>query len=228
MTRDRVIVALDVATADEAWALVDLLRDDVGLFKVGSQLFTATGPDLVRGIVDRGGRVFLDLKYHDIPNTVRSAVESAVKLGVSLVDVHGLGGEAMVRAAAAAVAGSGTRLLAITVLTSHDEGTLAQIGVAGPIVTRVTSLAALARSAGAHGVVASPHEIRAIRAANGPGFLIVTPGIRPSGADANDQSRLATPRAAIEAGADYLVVGRPITQASDPRGAARAIVEDLA
>ena len=225
--RERLIVALDVPDAPAARALVERLAGRVGLFKVGSQLFTAAGPDLVREIVARGERVFLDLKYHDIPNTVAGAVAAASRLGVALVDVHGLGGGAMMEAAAGARADDRTRLLAITVLTSHDEGTLAAIGLAGPIAEAVPRLARLAAASGMDGVVASPQEVALIRAACGPGFLIVTPGIRPAGAARGDQARLATPAAALAAGADYLVVGRPITEAPDPAAAADAIVDEM-
>jgi orotidine-5'-phosphate decarboxylase len=225
--RDRLVVALDVPDAGAARALVDRLSGHVGLFKVGSQLFTAGGPGLVREIVGRGERVFLDLKYHDIPNTVSGAVAAAARLGVTLVDVHGLGGRAMMEAAVGALPATGTRLLAITVLTSHDEAALGQIGLGGPIPDAVRRLALLAHEAGVDGVVASPHEVALIRAACGPDFLIVTPGIRPAGAAKGDQARLATPAAALAAGADYIVVGRPITEAGDPAGAADAIVREM-
>jgi orotidine-5'-phosphate decarboxylase len=225
--RDRLIVALDVPKADEARALVDRLAGHVGLFKVGSQIFTAAGPELVREIVARGQKVFLDLKFHDIPKTVAGAVASASRLGVSLVDVHGLGGRAMVEAAAGALPAMGTRLLAITILTSHDEETLDEIGVNGSMAESVRRLALLAKEAGADGVVASPHEVAIVREACGSGFLIVTPGIRPAGAALGDQARAATPAAALAAGADYLVVGRPITEAADPAAAADAIVREM-
>jgi len=225
--RDRLIVALDVPETSAARALVDRLAGRVGLFKIGSQVFTAAGPDLVREIVARGDKVFLDLKFHDIPNTVAGAVASASHLGVSLVDVHGLGGRAMIEAAVGALPAMGTRLLAITILTSHDDGTLDEIGVNGSVVESVLRLAQLAKEAGADGVVASPHEVPAIREACGRDFLIVTPGIRPAGAARDDQARLATPAAALAAGADYLVMGRPITEAADPAAAADAIVREM-
>jgi len=225
--RDRLIVALDVPKADAARALVDRLAGRVGMFKIGSEAFTAAGPDLVREIVARGEKVFLDLKFHDIPNTVAGAVASASRLGVSLVDVHGLGGRAMLEAAVGALPAMGTRLLAITILTSHDEETLGQIGVNGSVVESVRRLAQLARDSGADGVVASPHEVGPIREECGRDFLIVTPGIRPSGAAAGDQARAATPATALAAGADYIVVGRPITEAADPGGAADAIVREM-
>jgi orotidine-5'-phosphate decarboxylase len=225
--RERLIVALDVPTADQARTLVERLTGAVGMFKVGSQLFTAAGPDFVRELVGRGQHVFLDLKFHDIPNTVASAVASAGQLGVSLVDVHGLGGSAMMAAAAGALPALGCRLLAITVLTSHDQDTLGEVGVPGAIADSVERLARLAKDAGVDGVVASPHEVGLIRAACGPDFLIVTPGIRPAGTAQGDQARHATPGAACRAGATYLVVGRPITQAADPRAAADAIVAEM-
>lgn len=226
--RDRLIVALDVATGEEAAALAARLAGHVGMLKVGKQLFTAAGPTAVRRLREAGARIFLDLKYHDIPNTVSGAVGAAASLGVSFVDVHALGGRSMMAAAATALGGSETRLLAVTVLTSHDDASLSEIGLAGPVASAVERLARLARSSGAHGVVASPHEIAAIRAACGPDFLIVTPGIRPAGTKAGDQARAATPAAALAAGADYLVVGRPILEASDPAGAAAAIVAEMA
>lgn len=225
--RERLIVALDVPRAEAARELVARLAGRVGLFKVGSQAFTAAGPELVREIVARGERVFLDLKFHDIPNTVAGSVASAARLGVSLATVHGLGGRAMLEAAAGALPAMGTKLLAITVLTSHDEAALREIGVGSGIPDSVRRLALLARDAGIDGVVASPHEVPLIREACGPGFLIVTPGIRPAGAAAFDQARAATPAVALAAGADYLVVGRPITEAADPAAAADAIVREM-
>jgi len=225
--RDRLIVALDVPTAEAGRALVDQLAGEVGLFKIGSQLFTAAGPGFVQEIVGRGEDVFLDLKFHDIPNTVAGAVSSASRLGVSLVDVHGLGGRAMLEAAVGALPAMKTRLLAITILTSHDEESLGQIGVNGSVHDSVRRLALLARDSGVDGVVASPHEVAVIREACGADFLIVTPGIRPAGAATGDQARAATPATALAAGADYLVVGRPITAAADPRAAAAAIVRQM-
>ena len=225
--RDRLIVALDLPTADEALALADRLKGSVGMLKVGSQLFTAAGPRLVETLVARGEKVFLDLKYHDIPNTVGSAVRSAVRLGVSLLTVHGLGGRAMLSAAAVAAEGGATRLLAITVLTSHDAESLAELGVKDTLGDEVRRLALLAQGSGVHGVVASPHEVALLRAACGPAMLIVTPGIRPAGSPQGDQSRAATPQAAVAAGADYIVVGRPILAAADPRAAADEIVRSL-
>jgi orotidine-5'-phosphate decarboxylase len=225
--RDRLIVALDVPKAEDALALVERLSGHVGLFKVGSQAFTAAGPQLVRDVVARGERVFLDLKFHDIPNTVAGAVASAAALGVSLATVHGLGGRAMLEAAVGALPAMGTRLVAITMLTSHDESTLGEIGVGGRLTDEVRRLALLAKQAGLDGVVASPHEVPLIREACGGDFVVVTPGIRPAGAAAGDQARAATPLAALQAGSDYLVVGRPITESADPAAAADRIVREM-
>jgi orotidine-5'-phosphate decarboxylase len=225
--RDRLIVALDVADAAAARAMVDRLAGHVGMFKIGSQIFTAAGPDFVREVIARGEKVFLDLKFHDIPNTVAGAVSSAGQLGVSLVDVHALGGKEMLEAAVGALPAMGIRLLAITILTSHDEETLASIGVSGSVADGVRRLAVLAKGAGADGVVASPQEVALVREACGKDFLVVTPGIRPAGSARGDQSRTATPAAAIAAGADYIVVGRPILEAHDPAAAADAIVREL-
>jgi orotidine-5'-phosphate decarboxylase len=225
--RERLIAALDVPSGEAGGALVEALRGHVGMFKVGSQLFTATGPGFVRELARRE-RVFLDLKYHDIPNTVKAAVAEARGLGVAFVNVHALGGPRMIAEAAAALTGSPTRLLAVTVLTSHDAASLEALALRGPIPEAVRRLALLARDAGADGVVASPQEIRIVREACGSDFLVVTPGIRPLGSEPGDQARLATPATALAAGADYLVVGRPIAGAGDPAAAADAIVDELA
>jgi len=227
---DRILVALDVSSAAEATRLVDRLRGVVGGFKVGSQLFTAAGPDLVRTLVDRGDRVFLDLKFHDIPNTVAGAVTAAAALGVWMVNVHAAGGAAMLAAARqAATRYTGPRpiLIAVTVLTSLDAKALVSTGVRDPPLDHVLRLARLAQAAGLDGVVASPLETAAIRAACGPDFVIVTPGIRAGGAK-DDQSRTMPAAEAIRAGSSYLVVGRPITGAPDPRAAAARMAEDLA
>jgi orotidine-5'-phosphate decarboxylase len=226
--RDRHIVALDVPTPEAGHRLVDQLAGDVGMFKVCHELYTAAGPAFVRQLVGDGHRVFLDVKFHDIPNTVAGAVGSAAALGVSFVDVHALGGPAVLEAAVGALPGVGARLLAITVLTSHDRDTLSRIGIGGEVLESVLRLARMASQARADGVVASPEEIRPIREACGDDLLIVTPGIRPAGSARGDQTRIATPRAAREAGADYVVVGRPITQSEDPVAAARRIVDELA
>src|SRR5207247_4982981 len=225
--RDRLIVALDVSHADEARKLVERLSGAVGMFKIGSQLFTAAGPDLLREIVGRGEKVFLDLKYHDIPNTVAGAVSAASRLGVNLMTVHALGGRAGLEAAAGALPAMGARLLAVTILTSQDRASLEELGLVGAPADHVRRLALLAREAGADGVIASPQEAALVRAACGPGFLIVTPGVRPSGAAAADQARTATPAEAIAAGADYIVVGRPVIAAANPAAAAAAITKEL-
>jgi orotidine-5'-phosphate decarboxylase len=207
--------------------MVDRVAGEVGMFKIGSQVFTAAGPDFVRELIARGEKVFLDLKFHDIPNTVAGAVSAAAGLGVTLVDVHALGGKDMMEAAVGALPAMGIRLLAITILTSHNEHALGAIGLSGSVADSVRRLAALAREAGADGVVASPNEVALVREVCGPDFLIVTPGIRPAGAARGDQSRIATPAAARAAGADYIVVGRPILEAADPAAAAAAIVREL-
>ena len=201
------------------------------MFKVGSQLFTTEGPRAIQKLAGLGFDIFLDLKFHDIPNTVAGAVAAAAKLPrVRLANVHASGGVDMMRAARAAVGRGKSRpaLLAVTVLTSLDAAALRRIGMSGSTASRGLALARLAKQAGMDGVVASAHEVRAIRRACGPKFLIVVPGIRPATASLNDQSRVATPAAAIRAGADYLVVGRPITAARDPRAAALAIAAEIA
>jgi len=207
------------------------LRGAAGILKVGSQLFTAEGPRAVEKIASLGFGVFLDLKFHDIPNTVAGGVAAAAELpGIRLLTLHTLGGPEMMRAAVEAVAGKKKRpaLLGVTILTSHDGATLRSVGISGTPASRGLALAKLAKQAGLDGVVASAHEARAIRRACGPKFLIVVPGVRPASASLNDQSRVATPAAAIRAGADYLVIGRPITGAPDPREAALAIGEEIA
>ncbi|MBA3269391.1 MAG: orotidine-5'-phosphate decarboxylase [Acidobacteria bacterium] len=233
---NRILVALDVDSAPQAINLATALRGAVGGFKIGKQLFTAEGPSIVRAIAERGDRVFLDLKFHDIPNTVAGAIASAVTIGAWMVNVHAAGGRKMMAAAAAAAATAASRLgrerpvvLAVTVLTSLDEAQLRETGVAGPVLDHVVHLARLAQDCGLDGVVASPREITAIRTACGPRFLIVTPGIRPAtGALVNDdQSRTMTPAGAVAAGASYLVIGRPITTAEDPRAAAVHIAAHL-
>jgi len=235
--RDRVFVALDVESLEEAARLLDRLEDAVSGVKIGSQLFTSAGPAAVELAHKRGHRVFLDLKFHDIPNTVAGAVRSAARLGVYMLNVHASGGAQMMRAAAESAAQAARDFgvarpicLGVTVLTSLDRRALeAEVGVTASIDGHVLRLADAARQAGLDGCVASPQEIRRIRLALGARFAIVTPGIRPaSTAAADDQKRVATPRAALEAGADYLVVGRPITAAPDPKAAAVAIIAELA
>ena len=227
--RDRLIVALDVPNAAEARKLVAALGESVSTYKVGKQLFTASGPDFVRELIGAGHKVFLDLKYHDIPNTVAAAVRSAADLGVAMLNVHASGGSKMLKAAveAAAAAKHPPLVLAVTVLTSMGDADLAEIGVAGKPQEQVLRLAHLARKAGCGGVVASAQEAKSIRQEMGAGFAIVTPGVRPAGGPNDDQARVATPAEAFAAGADYIVVGRPITGAKDPAAAARAILEEI-
>jgi len=227
--RDRLIVALDFPNRQSAQNLVSALGNSVTTYKVGKQLFTAEGPPIVRELVAAGKKVFLDLKFHDIPNTVAGAVSAAAELGVSMLTVHASGGAKMLRAAAEAAASSRSKplVLAVTVLTSLGDEDLAEIGVAGYAAEQVLRLAKLAQSAGCGGIVASPNEVAHLRRSLGPGLAIVTPGVRPAGAAAGDQARVATPRAAIEAGATYLVVGRPITGALDPAGAAEGILREI-
>ncbi|MEO8360402.1 MAG: orotidine-5'-phosphate decarboxylase [Vicinamibacteria bacterium] len=225
--KDRLIVALDVDSKDRALRLVEELGPHVGMFKVGKELFTAEGPDVVRSIVAGGGRVFLDLKFHDIPNTVAKAVGSAAQLGAYFVTLHTGGGRAMLEAAASALPAEGTQLLGVTVLTSHTDDTLKETGAAGTVKETVRRLALLARESGLDGVVCSPQEITLIREAVGDDLLIVTPGIRPTGAAKGDQARVTTPLEARKMGCDYIVVGRPITEAASPKDAADAIVDEL-
>jgi len=231
-----ILVALDVANAADARTLADSLGDAVGGVKVGFQLFTAAGPSMVRELVGAGHRVFLDLKFHDIPNTVAGAVAAAADLGVWMVNVHASGGAAMMTAArdaaaerAAALGRPKPLVIAVTVLTSMDAATLASVGVAKTPLDQVVHLARMTKDCGLDGVVASPQETSAIRRACGEDFLIVTPGIRGGAASvsaADDQNRVATPAGAIAAGSSYLVVGRPITAAPDPRAAAQAILHE--
>jgi orotidine-5'-phosphate decarboxylase len=232
--KDRVVVALDVADRDSALRLVEQLSGMVGMFKIGSQLFTAEGPGLVREIVEAGERVFLDLKFHDIPNTVAGAARSAARLGVSIFNVHALGGVEAMRAATRAVADRDilwiTRpaVLGVTVLTSMDEENLADVGIRYDVSAEVVRLASLARDAGLDGVVASPQEIGLIREyVAREGFIILAPGIRPAWSESNDQKRIATPLDAIRGGADFIVVGRAITGSNHPRTAAERILEEI-
>jgi orotidine-5'-phosphate decarboxylase len=228
--RDRLIVALDLPSAAVATRMAEKLESHVGMFKVGSELFTSEGPVVVRYLVTTGKRVFLDLKFHDIPNTVRAAAREAAQLGVSIFNVHASGGRKMMEAAlegAREGAAKPPLVLAVTILTSLETEDLTRIGLEGTPEEAVVRLARLAQESGLEGVVASPREVAAIRRACGPVFRIVVPGIRPADAAANDQARIATPAAAVRAGADYLVVGRPITGAPDPVAASNAIVADI-
>src|SRR4051812_41402968 len=230
---DQLIVALDVDTVSEARALADRLRGVAGGFKIGSRLFTSEGPALVEELAARGDRIFLDLKFHDIPNTVAGAVAAATRLGVWMVNVHASGGAAMMRAAHAAAVDEAARrslpvplVIAVTMLTSLDQGTVKEIGFSESVDAQVRRLAALTQSAGLDGVVASPQEIAAIRRQCGPHFTIVTPGIRGAGDARGDQSRTLSAVEALAAGASYLVVGRPIIAAADPRAAAERIASE--
>jgi orotidine-5'-phosphate decarboxylase len=226
---NRLVLALDVPGEPELRALVTKLRGKVGLFKIGKELFTALGPRAVQIVLQAGGSVFLDLKFHDIPNTVAGAVRSAGGLGVRLLTVHAAGGRAMVAAAAEAARSAATPplVLAVTVLTSLGEGDLGEIGFSGTAAEAVGRLGRLAVGAGADGLVASPREIALLRTELGARPLLVIPGIRPPGAATGDQQRTATPAQAIRDGADYLVIGRPITQAPDPVAAAEASARSL-
>jgi orotidine-5'-phosphate decarboxylase len=233
--KDRLIFALDVDSFEIAKKWVRLLRGNVGTFKIGKQLFTRCGPEVVRMVRSEGGEVFLDLKYHDIPNTVAMAGVEACRLGVRMFNVHALGGREMMAATVAEVdaflpRGSRERplLLAVTILTSATEKTLREVGIDRPISELVPRLAQLARKAGMDGVVASPREVGLIRQACGDDFVIVTPGVRPAFASPDDQKRITTPAEAIAAGADYLVVGRPISAAPDPVEAAERILDEMA
>jgi len=226
MTKDRIIVALDVPTKQEALELIEKLRDQISFFKIGLQLYAAEGPEIVRAVSSTGSKVFLDLKLHDIPNTVARTVESAGRLDVQMLTVHLSGGSEMVRAATAARANN-MLLLGVTVLTSSTQETLREIGIASGVDDQVLRLAKLGVEAGIDGVVASPHEIKPLRRAFDNKIKIVVPGIRPSGAEANDQKRTMSPRDALDAGADYLVVGRPITAHRNPRETVDKILEEL-
>jgi orotidine-5'-phosphate decarboxylase len=228
-SRERLIVALDVSSAAAAQKIVAAVGDSARYYKVGLRLYTAEGPQIVRDLVAAGRQVFLDLKLHDIPNTVADAVAEACKLRVSMLTVHAAGGGKMLRAAvdAARLTGASPLILAVTVLTSLDQRDLEHAGVRGSVVDQVSRLAALAISNGCHGVVASAHEAATLRAELGADFLIVTPGVRPAGRDHGDQARVVTPAEAIAAGATHIVVGRPITEAADPAAEAREILAQI-
>lgn len=220
---DRLVVAIDFSTREEIHRMIEALRGAAGVFKIGLQAFIANGPALVREIVENGDRVFLDLKIHDIPNTAMHAVEEVANLGVSIATVHAGGGRAMLESSRR----SDVLVLGVTVLTSLDESELLGIGFGGSPLTNAVRLARLVKDAGLSGVVASPLEIEAIREKCGSGFVILTPGIRPAGSESGDQRRTMTPHEAVKAGADYIVVGRPITSAADPRSAALRIVDGM-
>jgi orotidine-5'-phosphate decarboxylase len=224
--RDRLIVALDLPTQAKALALVSVLSDSVSTYKIGLQLYTADGPAIVQAVAATGAKIFLDLKLHDIPNTVAKAVSAAGELGVQMLTVHLSGGSAMLRAAVAAKPPQ-LSLLGVTVLTSATQETLGEIGVDSELQDHVVRLAELGKSSGVDGLITSPHEVRLLRERLGPEVTLVTPGVRPAWAAADDQKRFTTPREALNGGADYLVIGRPITAASDPRAAVERIVEEM-
>jgi orotidine-5'-phosphate decarboxylase len=230
-SQNRIIVALDVDTRQEALQLVQELGGRVGLFKIGSQLFATEGPALVREIIARGEKVFLDLKFHDIPNTVLKAALAAQTLGVSMFTLHTLGGLKMMTAVADALKNSShpqpPLVLGVTILTSMGREDLMGIGIEASVQDQVVRLAHLARNSGISGLVASPVEVPLLRQQLGNAMVIVTPGIRPAGSDINDQNRIATPAAAIKAGADFLVIGRPITAGHDRVGAVERIVGEM-
>lgn len=233
--KDRLIVALDVSTEHRARELVEALRGIVGMFKIGSQLFAEAGPKIVSEIVTSGNGVFLDLKFHDIPNTVSLAAVAATRLGVSIFNVHASGGLEMMRRTADAVSEVTSKeglkrpsVIAVTVLTSSDAAMLSEVGISSEPETQVRRLSLLAEASGMDGVIASAHEVAIVRSAvKSPGFLIVTPGVRPAGAVLDDQKRVMTPAQAIRAGADYIVVGRPITSAKDPIESAGQILDEM-
>lgn len=228
--RERLIVALDVSSAAEAQRIVTALGDSVQTYKVGMQLYTALGPQIVRDLVSSGRKVFLDLKYHDIPNTVAAAVREAAQLQVRMLTVHASGGTKMLRAAsdAARKTNRELKILAVTVLTSLDEDDLHETGVSGRLEDQVVRLASAALNSGCAGVVSSAHEVKCLRAKLGNEFLAVTPGVRPAGSAHGDQARVVTPAEAIAAGATHIVVGRPITAAASPVRALEEVLKEIA
>src|SRR5580704_3646627 len=221
--KDRIIVPLDVPTVPAARELIEAIGGTVGFFKVGNQLFTAAGPDIVQEVRASGSKVFLDLKFHDIPNTVRHAVESASALGVDMLTIHLSGGRAMCEAAVVGSGISNMLVLGVTVLTSLNDVALSEIGFRGSVEDEVLLLAELAKNVGITGLVASPQELGILRNRFGSLFTTVIPGIRPTWSEAGDQQRILTPRQATDAGADYLVIGRPITDSSNPKTAVQRI-----
>ncbi|MEG6617109.1 orotidine-5'-phosphate decarboxylase [Peptococcaceae bacterium 1198_IL3148] len=235
MGKEKLIVALDVDSLDKALRLVDQLQPHVGMFKVGMELYNAVGPQVLHAIHERGGKVFLDLKMHDIPTTVAKAARVLTRHGAAIINVHAAGGLAMLQATASAVQDEAAvqgikppQVIAVTVLTSMDQIALnSQLNIPGTVQGQVVRWAKMAQQAGLHGVVASPWEIKAIRETCGDNFVIITPGIRPMGTQKNDQERIMTPKEAVALGATYLVIGRPITAATDPVTAAKAIVAEI-
>lgn len=232
MASGQLIVALDVPSSDEASRVVTQLGEEVSFYKVGMQLYTAEGPGVVRDLVSSGKKVFLDLKYHDIPNTVAAAVREAAKLGVEMLTVHASGGTKMLETAVQAAQGASpafaTKIVAVTVLTSMDQAQLHETGVETQLLGQVVKLGTLAINAGCAGVVSSALEVKALRASLGANFLAVTPGVRPADAAYGDQARVVTPAEAIACGATHIVVGRPITAAADPARQARLILDEIA
>jgi orotidine-5'-phosphate decarboxylase len=227
---ERIFCAIDTPRLDDAMMLADLLSGEVGAVKLGKEFFTVNGPDGVRRIADLGHKIFLDLKYHDIPNTVAGAIRAASRLECAVLTVHASGGSGMLAAAVEAAAEAGPKrpkIVAVTVLTSLDDTDLLAIGQDGPAEAQVTRLAKLAESTGVDGAVCSPWEVAPLRDAIGPDFVLVVPGVRPDWAGADDQKRIMTPAEAISAGANHLVIGRPITRADDPVSAARRIAEEI-
>lgn len=230
MSAERVLCALDTADLSAALDLANTLVGRVGGFKIGKELFTAHGPDAVERVRETGHQVFLDLKYHDIPATVAGAVKAAEALGCFILTVHASGGPEMLRVAASAASDAPKRplVVGVTVLTSLDDDDLDAVGQSGPVSAQVLRLAGLCKANGLDGVVCSPHEIAGLRASLGDAFKLIVPGVRPAWAGADDQKRVMTPAEAVAAGADYLVVGRPITRAADPAAAAKRIADEIA
>jgi len=224
-----IIIALDLPSSSAAFGIVDALGDKVDFYKIGSPLYTRGGPGIIRELRERGKRVFLDLKYHDIPNTVARAVEAAATLDVQLVTLHASGGTAMMKAARDAAGDDGLRLLGVTILTSFTPVDVEEVWNKEVLSVRdeVERLASLAAEAGLDGVVTSPLEAETMKRRHGPGFLVVTPGIRPQGSGAGDQARTSSPAAAVKAGADYLVIGRPVLEAADPSTAVDRILAEM-
>jgi len=226
--KEKIIVAVDCGDASSAMALVEPLAGEGCVFKIGLQLFTAAGPSLIKDILSSGSRVFLDLKFHDIPNTAKEAVRSAVALGVDMTTIHLSGGPAMITEAVLGAAGTKTLVLGVTVLTSMDDASLGVVGVPRSAAEQVLLLAEAGVRCGLGGVVSSPHEIVRLRETFGRGLVIVTPGVRPAGSAVGDQRRVMTPGEAVRCGADYLVIGRPITGAPSPRDAFLRIADEIA
>ena len=225
--RDRLIVALDFPTPAKALALVSVLSDSVSIYKIGLQLYTAAGPAIIQAVAATGASIFLDLKLHDIPNTVAKAVAAAGEHGVQMLTVHLSGGSAMLKAAAEAKPPQ-LSLLGVTVLTSVTQETLGETGVTGSLEDQVARLGELGKNSGIDGLITSPHEVRLLRKRLGSEITLVTPGVRPAWAAADDQKRFTTPAEAVKAGADYLVIGRPITADPDPRAAVERVVDEMA